>query len=163
MDTHLSASDMAAAVVHRTKVEARLGQILDEIWGTCTVEGTKQNQWKYEYRELWYRSPRIGAKDDLYLQFGFDFVSKYEHWNVRSLALPSAYFALRGVSDYSEKELPALPDAWSDPPSSWGWTGKAKVKRMDVVVIKGDSLRSAYRDFFIAGLKEAEEAIEQLQ
>ena len=159
LSMELNASDLAAAVAHRTRVESRLRQILDEVWATCKVEGSKQNQWKYDYRHLLYRSPRIGAEKVLYLEFGFDFGSEDEHWNVQSLSLPSAYFALWGDG---VGQLPALPDAWNHPPDYWGWSSKTKVKRMCIVEVKGDSLHSAYRDFFMAALQEAEEAISRL-
>ena len=151
----LNASDLATAVAYRTRVRQRMVSILKEVKGACGVEETEKNKWAHLYRGAVFQSPWIGDDDKVFLEFGFDFDREDGDWSVSRLQLPSAYFAVRGNG--IEKHT-FLPSSWNEPPESWGWKNKAKVKRMDDLEVGGDSLHLAYLRFFKEALKEAEAA-----
>lgn len=160
MDTNLSASDLAAAVAHRTKVEARLVEILNLVKSDCDFAGV-EGKWSHDTQSLVYRSPRSDGGGEPYFQFGFDFHREEKGWSVSRSGLPSAYFAiLRGPN---KQDLPCgwvkvePRDSWvASQPGNWYLVNDAAtVKQLNFVKAQGDSLHEAYLGFFLKAIKEA--------
>ncbi|MXW51032.1 MAG: hypothetical protein F4X81_07900 [Gammaproteobacteria bacterium] len=156
LTTELNASDLAAAVAHRSSVEQRMLQLLNEVWDACN-DLTKRDggNWSYRYRKLYYESPWfVGDGGDFYFSFGFDFDREDDVWSVSSLRLPSAYF---GVADRGAIQLDwdTVSSDWVQPPEEWKWGTASRVKRLSCLRANGDSLDEGYREFFKEALGEA--------
>ena len=151
----LNANDLAAATAYQTSVRTMLLQILDEISSLVKsrLSDTATGQWRYERLNLTYHSAWIDADESTYISFGFDFDRDDEQWNVSELRLPSAYCSIRG-SGTDQYDWDRLPPEWSEPPVGWESSDYIKVKQLSFLKAEGDSLHTAYVDFFTSSLDE---------
>ena len=151
----LNANDLAVATAYQTSVRSMLLQILDEIWSVVRsrLSDTASGQWRYDRRYLSYHSAWIDAHEDLYISFAFDFDRDDEKWNVSELQLPSAYVAIRG-SGTGRYDWDELPSQWSEPPVGWESSDYIRVKQLSFLKAEGDSLHTAYLDFFTSSLDQ---------
>lgn len=151
----LNASDLAAAVAHRTSVERRMLQLLDEVYAACRSRlPSTPGKWSYNRRHLTYSSPYLGGDENLYFSFGFDFSREDDVWSVNGLQLPSAYFAVH-VDKVDQLDQEAMSSDWMTPPEGWGWTEVVRVKQLSCLKAQAGSLHEAYLEFFNQALMEA--------
>lgn len=151
----LNASDLAAAVAHRTSVEKKMLQLLDEVLAACRSRlPSTPRKWSYSRRHLTYSSPYIDGGENLYFSFGFDFDREDDLWSVNGLQLPSAYFAVH-IDNVDQLDQEAMSSDWVTPPESWGWTEAVRVKRLSCLRAQAGSLHEAYLEFFDQALGEA--------
>ena len=151
----LNANDLAVATAYQTSVRSMLLQILDEIWSSVRnrLSGRASGNWSYDRRHLTYSSAWIDADQDLYISYGFDFDRDDESWNVSELRLPSAFFAIRG-SGTGRYDWNDLPEEWSEPSDRWESSDYIRIKQLSFLKAEGDSLHTAYLDFFTSSLAE---------
>ena len=162
MDMNLSAIDLATAVAHRTKVEARLVEILNLVKSDCDL-GFAKGKWSYDTRNLVYYSPVLDGEGGPYFRFGFDFHREEKNWSVSRSGLPSAYFAIFRVPN--EQDLPCgwvkPTDSWvASQPNNWDLVNYATtVKQLNFVEAQGDSFHEAYLGFLRKAIKEAKNVL----
>ena len=151
----LNANDLAVATAYQTSVRSMLLQILDEIWSLVRqrLSGKASGQWSYDRRHLTYSSAWIDADQDLYISYGFDFNRDDERWNVSELQLPSAFLAICG-SGTDRYDWDHLPPGWTKPPVRWDSNDYIRVQQLSFLKAEGDSLHTAYLDFFTSSLAE---------
>lgn len=143
MAVNLNADHLAAATIYHTSVGRQLIQILDETYEACELPGTKGNQWNYNTEELYYTSPWIDKRKNIYVEFGFNFDRDDADFSVPQLRVPSAYFAVGGTH---RPELDNLRD-WKPAPEDWD-DDYVLVKWLGCLRLQGESLHDEYIDFF---------------
>ena len=158
MAMQLNADELAAATVYQRTVGPQLCQILDEIKGACDLAGKSGNAWSHNREELWYTSPWVDKKRNIYVEFGFDFSRDDADWNVAQLRLPSAYFAAMGEKQGDNRLQHSILSDWESSPEDWG-DGYLRVKRMKSLQIHGNSLHGSYLDFFLTARDELWQAL----
>ena len=155
MAMNLNADHLAAATLYRRTVMKQFLQILDEIKSSCGLFGAKGNQWSHNREFLHYSSPWVDEREDIHVEFGFDFDRDDADFSVAHLCVPSAYFAVRGTH---RRELDTLDD-WGPAPNSWGDDDYLRVKQIRDLRVRGDSLHSEYLGFFNTARDELWRAI----
>ena len=153
----LKASDLAAAVAHRSSVERKMAQLLYEVKAACQkLPRDPSSKWTSPEHTLNCASPWLGNDRNFYFKFGFDFDREDDVWSVRGLGLPAAYFAVCGDVDQLDWNL--VPSDWVPPPEGWNWGDASRVKRLSCLEAKGGSLHEGYSKFFNEALEEALQA-----
>ena len=142
----LKVDDLAAATSYHRSVHAQLVQVLEEIKADCGFPGTADNKWSSSGKPslyLAFTSPRFGKHQTIRVEFGFDFERDDAGWSVAQLGLPSAYFTVYCPQPLELEHL----QGWQLPPEDWG-TEYRRVKHLNVLEVKGDSLHMKYIEFF---------------
>ena len=154
MAINLNADLLAAATKYQQTVGPQLVQILEETKQACGLAGTKGNSWSHDRAYLNYSSPWLDDREDIYVEFGFDFDRDDADFSVPQLCMPSAYFAVRGTH---RPELDNLRE-WGPAPESWP-DGYVCVKRLGCLRLHGTSLHGEYLDFFLNARAELWRAV----
>ena len=149
MAMNLTADDLAVAARYQQTVQWQIQQLLDETKGACDLSGSRGNAWSHNRADLFYSSPWVDEREDVFVEFGFDVARDDDQWSVPKLCLPSAYFAVRGTH---RPEIDSLAD-WGPAPEAWG-NGYLRVKQLRSLEVHGNSLHSSYLHFFLAARDE---------
>ena len=151
----LNATQLTAAVTHRTSGEAAMIAVLDEAWNKVPEWPPLQGQWRYDRQHLCYTSPRM-ANGQLRFSYGFDFERADEIWHVADLGLPSAYVGVLGPGAAAMIGT----DGWTPPPQPWGWEAASRVRQIERMGVNGGSLHEQYVTFFTAALAQVGDTFE---